>query len=80
MPLAHRWFIASCQDKHADFQVTSDPSREVVRVTQQKPFPQKAMSCRVGKSKLPVNKMAKSIKTNKNALTVFIVDSADIQL
>lgn len=44
----HRWLVSSCQDQQADLQVTFDPSREVVGVTQQQPLPQEAVSCREG--------------------------------
>lgn len=40
----HWGFISGCQDKQADLQVSLDPGREVIGVTEQKPFPQETVS------------------------------------
>lgn len=40
----HWGFISSCQDKQADLQVSFDPGREVIGVTEQQPFPQETVS------------------------------------
>lgn len=44
----HRWLVPCRQNEQADLEVTFDPSGEVVRVTQQQPFPQKTVSYRKG--------------------------------